>query len=136
MDLCPYLSFKGNCAEAFRFYEKCFGGKINALITYGDTPMSSEVPEAQKNRVMHGYLDIKGKTLMGADPPSERFTPMAGNSVMLDIEKPEEAERIFAELSKDGVMQMPMAETFWAHRFGACTDRFGIQWMVNCNKPM
>jgi uncharacterized glyoxalase superfamily protein PhnB len=30
---------------------------------------------------------------------------------------------------------MPFQETFWARRFGMCTDRFGFPWMVNCAKP-
>jgi PhnB protein len=55
---------------------------------------------------------------------------------MAAVEKPAEAERIFDALAEGGQVTMPFAETFWAHRFGMCTDRFGVPWMVNCEKPL
>ena len=47
---------------------------------------------------------------------------------------PEEAERLFAALSENAEIRMPMAETFWAKRFGMLVDQFGVPWMVNCEK--
>jgi PhnB protein len=136
MELCPYLNFNGNCGEAFRFYEQCFGGKVMALFTYGESPMAGETADADKNRVMHACLQVNGKSLMGADGPPRQFTSMKGNCVMFGVDTPAEADRVFGELSKDGSVHMPIQETFWAQRFGICADRFGIHWMVNCGKPM
>ena len=33
-------------------------------------------------------------------------------------------------------VQMPLAETFWALRFGMLTDRFEIPRMMKCEKPV
>lgn len=47
---------------------------------------------------------------------------------------PAEAERIFRALEENAKVTMPLGETFWAVRFGMLVDRFGIPWMVNCEK--
>ena len=57
-------------------------------------------------------------------------------AVSISVDTPEEADRIFKALSDGGNIGMPIAETFWAKRFGMVTDRFGTHWMVNCEKPM
>jgi PhnB protein len=44
-----------------------------------------------------------------------------------------EADRIFNALSKGGKVTMPMENTFWGSYFGSLTDKFGINWMVNCD---
>jgi uncharacterized glyoxalase superfamily protein PhnB len=48
---------------------------------------------------------------------------------------PAEAERLFNALAKGGSVRMALEETFWAHKFGMLTDRFGTPWMINCEKP-
>ena len=48
--------------------------------------------------------------------------------------RPEEADRLFDALSVKGTINMPIQETFWAHRFGMLVDQFGTPWMVNCEK--
>ena len=52
----------------------------------------------------------------------------------INVESPAEAERIFTALKENGRVTMPFGETFWAVRFGMLVDRFGIPWMVNCEK--
>ncbi len=44
MQLNPYLQFKGNCEEAFKFYERCLGGKIAMMMRYGKSPMADQTP--------------------------------------------------------------------------------------------
>jgi PhnB protein len=61
---------------------------------------------------------------------------MQGISVALHAEEPAEAERLFNALAEGGQVTMPLSETFWAHKFGMLTDRFGTPWMINCSKPM
>ncbi len=72
--------------------------------------------------------------LMGSDAPPERYEKPQGFFVSLGIEKPEDAERIFAALSEKATVLMPIGETFWAQRFGMLVDRFGTPWMINCEK--
>ena len=132
----PYLHFDGTCAEAFRFYEKTFGGTDLTMLPFtemGD-PELAKAPWA-KGRMMHARLVVGEISLLGADAPPGRFQKPQGFGVSLSVDTPEEAERIYAALEDGGEVTMPMQETFWAQRFGMVTDRFGIPWMVNCEKP-
>lgn len=136
MQTAPHLHFKGNCAEAFRFYTETFGGKIVFAITYGESPASAQTPADFRDKIMHSRLDFGGQFLLGMDAPPDRFHSPQGFNVMAAIEEPEAAERAFKSLSEGGTITMPFGETFWARGFGMCTDRFGIPWMVNCEKPL
>jgi PhnB protein len=73
---------------------------------------------------------------MGVDESSENYKSMQGVSIAAEIKTPEEAERVFKDLSAGGNVGMPIAETFFAHRFGILTDKYGIAWMINCEKKM
>jgi len=132
MQINAYLTFKGNCAEAFKFYETCLGGKIEALITHADVPQDAQMSPEWRDLIMHARLNVGGGILMGSDSPDDHFRAAQGITVSLQIPSVAEAERIFAELSKDGTVTMPIQQTFWATRFGMVTDRFGTPWMVNC----
>lgn len=135
MRLNTQLNFDGNCRAAFEFYAKCLGGKIAMIMTYGDSPMASYVPPADHGKILHATLQLGDQRLTGADLPTGRYGKPQGFDVVLSLENPVEAERIFAALADGGAEQMPMQETFWALRFGMVTDRFGTPWMVNCKKP-
>jgi PhnB protein len=132
MQITPYLSFDGKCAEAFRFYEQTLRGKIAMTMTYGESPMAAEFPPEARDRVLHIRLDADGAMLLGSDAPPGRASPMQGITVTLDVKEEAEAERLFAAFANGGTVQMPIAQTFWAKRFGMVTDRFGTPWMINC----
>ena len=134
MQLNPYLNFDGRCEEAFRFYEKVLGGKIVAMMPHAGSPMEQQVPPEWRNRIMHARLIVDDKVLMGSDAMPDRYEPMKGFHVTLGIDDPTEADRVFQALAENGTVQMPIQETFWAHRFGMLVDQFGIPWMVNCEK--
>ena len=129
-----YLNFNGTCAEAFRFYERCFGGKIEFIQTFGESPMKDSVPPDQHGFVMHVTLKVGDGTLMGSDAPGDRYEKPQGMYVSVHPKTPAEAERIFDELSKGGSVEMPFQKTFWSSGFGMAVDRFGIPWMVNCEE--
>lgn len=132
----PYLTFSGNCGEAFKYYERVLGGKIVALITHADMPgeAQAQTPPSYKNLIMHARLVVGDNVLMGSDAPPDRFEKPQGISVAIQTDDPKEAERIFAALSDNGRVTMPLQQTFWAIRFGMLVDRFGIPWMVNCEQ--
>lgn len=134
--LSPYLSFNGCCEAAFKFYEQCLGGHIASIFRYKDSPMAADVPPEWGDRVMHGELKLGDRLLMGSDCMPDYYEVAKGTSLMLSIADPAEAERVFEALAEAGEITMPMAETFWALRFGTLTDQFGIPWMINCDKPM
>ena len=134
MQLSPYLLFNGQCEAAFKFYEKCLGGKIEAIFTFGQSPMAQQVPAEWGSKVMHARMNIDGMILLGCDPPPDRYQPPQGFSVSLSVKDPAETERIFSELEQNGTVQMPIQKTFWSARFGMLVDQFGIPWMVNCEQ--
>ena len=132
MQLNTHLNFNGQCETAFRFYEQCFGAKIETMMRYAGTPMEKHVPPEWHDKVLHARLTGAGVSLMGADSPPGRYEKPAGFTVALHFKDQAEAERIFEALSDDGTVQMALQKTFWASRFGMLTDRFGIPWMINC----
>jgi PhnB protein len=132
MQLNPYLNFNGNCATAFKFYEKCLGGKIAMMMTFAESPMAEQVPAALRDKVMHARMTIGDQVLMGSDAPPDRYDPMKGFSVSLSVDNAADAEKIFNALAANGTVQMPIQKTFWAERFGALVDQFGTPWMINC----
>ena len=128
------LGFNGQCEAAFKFYEQCLGGKIVAMITYGETPMAEQTSVEWHNSIVHARLIAGDAILMGGDAPPEHHQTPSGFCVSLVVGTAAEAERIFAALTEGGVVEMPIEETFWAVRFGMVTDRFSIPWMVSCEQ--
>lgn len=136
MQIVPYLHFKGNCEEAFKFYEKALGAKILAMMTHAGTPAEEHTPPEWRSKIIHARLAVGDAVLMASDAPPDRYHKPQGFSVALQIPDPTEAERVFNALSAGGEIHMPFGETFWALRFAMFADRFGIPWMINCEKPM
>jgi PhnB protein len=132
MQVTVYLSFKGQCEEAFTFYEQCLRGKLGPLFRYAGSPMADQVPADWQDKIMHGSVTVGAQVLAGADVAPERYEAPKGFSLSIQMSSTTEAERIFHELGRDGKVVMPLEKTFWAARFGVVVDRFGIQWLINC----
>jgi PhnB protein len=132
MQINPYLSFKGDCEAAFKFYEQCLGGRLGAIFRYAGTPLADKVPVDWKDKVMHGSLTVGEQVLMGSDVAPEGYEKPKGFSLSVEIKNTSEAERIFRELANDGEVTVPLGPTFWAAHFGMVVDRFGIPWLINC----
>lgn len=138
MALNTYLTFDGNCREAFELYRSVFGGEFSVLQTFADGPPDMPVAEADKNRVMHVSLLVGSSVLMGSDTTTASEPPLvAGNNFSIAIEgrSREHCDEVFAKLSEGGSVRMPLQETFWGAYYGLWTDRFGISWMVNYTLP-
>jgi PhnB protein len=134
VQLNPYLTFKGQCEAAFKFYEKCLGGKIVAMLTHAGTPAEQHVPPEWRNKILHAYMIVGDQVLMGSDAPPDHYQEPKGFSVALQIKDPADAERLFHALVENGTVQMPIQETFWSVRFGMLVDQFGVPWMINCEQ--
>ena len=132
MKIEPYLNFNGDCQEAFRFYEKILGGRIEAITTHGESPIAAQVPADWQHLVLHARMTVGDIDLMGSDSPPDQYEPPRGIWVSVNIVDPVEAERVFKALAENGTIVMPFDQTFWAKRFGMLFDRFGIPWMINC----
>ena len=83
---------------------------------------------------MHARLVIGDVPLLGADAVPGTYESPRGFSILLHPNDANEAERLFHALSENGTVRMPLQETFWAARFGAVTDQFGVTWTINHEK--
>ncbi len=135
MQINPYLMFDSNCEEAFQFYERCFGTKIGMMMKNRGSPVEAETPPDRLDKVLHASMMIGDVALMGSDAPPAHYHKPQGITVAIAVATVEEAERVFAALSEGATVTMPLGEQFWALRFGMLTDRFGIPWMINCERP-
>ena len=134
MQLSFHLSFKGQCEEAFKFYEQTIGGKITFMMTHGDSPMANEFPPEWRNKIMHASMTVADMVLMGSDSPPSHQETVSGFAIAINVKAPAEATQIFDALAKGGTVRMPLQQTFWASSFGMLVDRFGIPWMINCEQ--
>jgi PhnB protein len=135
MKLNTYLNFGGNCEQAFRFYEQHLGGKITMMMRRSEQPNQSETWPGWEHTIQYAVMNLGETELMAADVPPDRFQPMRSAYLSLTVAGPDEAERIYALLTDGGQVFMPMAETFFAHRFGMFRDKFGTSWMILAPKP-
>lgn len=137
MSLSTYLTFDGNCREAFDFYRSVFGGDFDSFQTFADVPPDVPVSEEEKSLVMHVSLPIGSSVLMGSDKASFGPPLAIGNnfSIAVEAESRERCDELFAKLSAGGSVVMPLQEMFWGAYYGTWTDRFGINWMVNYTLP-
>ena len=131
----PYISFTGNCSQAIDFYVDALGAEVLFTQTFGDSPMKGSAPD---DKVMHCTLKIGHTHLMACDNMCTENPLRIGNNVSLAVgaDDARTAEAMFEKMSQGGTVVMPMQKTFWAERFGMLTDKFGINWMFNVDKPM
>jgi PhnB protein len=104
------------------------------MMRHGEQPGQPN-PDPELKGILHAQMDLGGTQLLGADVQPSRFQPMRSAYLTLTVESTNEAERIYQLLAKDGELFMPMAETFFAHRFAMLRDRFGTSWMLLHPKP-
>jgi PhnB protein len=126
----PYLSFKDNTREAMEFYRTVFGGKLQ-LNTFKELNASQDPSE--DNLVMHSVLEAdNGITFMASDTPN-RMEYRTGTNMSMSLSGDNEAElkAYFEKLSAGGMVAMPLEKAIWGDSFGMCTDKFGVQWLVN-----
>lgn len=133
----PYLTFPGNCEEAFNFYRSVFGGEFLNIGRFSDIPTNDEVliPEYKLNKIMHISLPIgKEVVLMGSDA-GEEWSPgeKIGNNISLSVSasSKEQADHYFEALSQNGTIVMQIGDVFWGSYYGVCTDQFGVNWMIS-----
>jgi len=132
-----YLSFDGHCADAFAFYGQALGGKTTFSMSFGESPMGAQTPDAYKSKVMHATFEARGHKIMGSDlPPGMAFKGYEGFSLSVQAKDVEEGRKLFDALAAGGKATMPYGPQFWSPGFGMLTDKFGVPWMVNVDQPM
>ncbi|MBL7724164.1 MAG: VOC family protein [Chitinophagaceae bacterium] len=121
-----YVNYPGHCEEAFQFYEQHLGGKINMMMPHQQAP--SNFPKEWQKPILHAIIEIGGTMVRGADVPNAE--PMRSVYLTLRLDTPEEAEKIYDVLSRDGEIFMKIEKTFFANRFAMLRDKFGTSWML------
>jgi len=140
-----YLNFSRNTEEAFNFYKSVFGGEFgaNGISRFSDLPSSPDMPalpDADKDLVMHVELTIVGgHKLMGTDAPeSMGFSVTFGNNIYISLspDTRTETKRLFDALAEGGNVQMDLQDMFWGAYYGSLVDKYGVQWMFNCEEKV
>jgi len=135
--ICPYLTFNGNCEEAFNFYRNVFGGKFTYVGRFKEMPPMEgmTVPASESEKIMHISLPISKETVLMGSDSSDAFghATVIGNnfSISINAKSQKEADRLYRELSVGGQQTMPMSKTFWGSYYGMLIDKFGIYWQVS-----
>ena len=132
MKLYTQLNFGGNCAEAFRFYEKHLGGRVTMMMTQSQAPGAAR---GAGDAIIHARMNIGETQLIGNDVPPSVFQKMRSVYLYLSVESAAEAERLHRLLAEGGEVYMPMEETFYATRFSMLRDRFGVSWSIIHERP-
>jgi PhnB protein len=133
----PYLTFAGNCRDAFTRYQEIFGGEL-VLLGMNEMPADAGPPPpgTKADAIMHAALIAPDALLMGADDVMGSFQGgVYGICVNVNLPDAGEAKRVFDGLAEGGTVQQPMSETFFSPAFGMCIDRFGVPWMVMVDSP-
>jgi PhnB protein len=129
----PYIAFNGNCREAIDFYKEALGAEELFSQTFGESPMPDMGPA---NNIMHATIKVGDSHIMMCDDPRPDATTKAGNiSLAVGLNDTGQARTVFDKLADGGKVTMPLDKTYWAEAFGMLTDKFGINWMVNCDQP-
>lgn len=133
-----YLTFNGNCKQAFDFTKSILASQYPYAVTFGEMPPvegAPAIPDEMKDGIMHISLPISKETsLVGSDTGGDwgkDFKEGNNFSISVNTQDQKEAERIFTALSKNGNIIMPLGVTFWQSYYGMLTDQFGINWMTN-----
>lgn len=133
MNVQPYLYFEGRSQEAIDFYKSAIGAKVEMVMHFKDAPaeMQAQIAPGLADKVMHACIKVGDTPVFVSDGHCKGGTlSFQGITLTINADSDAEADKLFASLGKDGQVQMPMSETFFATRFGMVADKFGVGWMV------
>ena len=131
MLLTPYIHFGGNAREALHFYENAFNGKIQQIGTYGESPMPGD--EDYKDKIMHARLVFDGNMIMVSDVFKGQQAAVGGNiQLSIEFDDVNKLNEVFSKMAEGGKITMELQDAFWGARFGMLQDKFGVNWMFNC----
>jgi PhnB protein len=136
MTITPYIMFGGTCEEALNFYAKVLNGGIESLMRYNDAQMGGSGKD-NGQKVMHAHFRAANIFFMAADNiQAPAATPTTGMlHLSFNFESEDQINHVFEALSEGATVSMPLQDTFWGARFGMLTDKFGVNWMFNYDKP-
>lgn len=131
MQLANYLFFTTQCEEALAFYARCGLGQVTTVMRHGDLAIPL-ADETMRGKVMHARFEGPGLLFFASD--NHDAEPMRGSAHMLILADRGITARLFARLAEGGRITTPLATQPWGSYYGKLTDRFGVQWMLDCTK--
>jgi PhnB protein len=129
MQLSNYLFFTTSCEEALAFYASCGLGRIVEVMHHGVPGMPLK-NEAMRGKIMHAKFEGPGVLFYASD--NDDAEPMRGSAHILMLGDRERTKRLFDLLGEGGRVTTPLGMQPWGDYYGKLTDRFGVQWMLNC----
>ena len=134
----PWINFNGNAEVAFTFYKSVFGGEFTKIVRLKNLAGPEfPVAEADAEKIMQIVLPIgNGNMLTGNDVPSflGKVNENENRSkIHVYVDSREEAEKIFNELSVEGHVEAPLDNSPWGTCFGMFRDKYGIEWIIECD---
>ncbi|MES2127951.1 MAG: VOC family protein [Pseudomonadota bacterium] len=136
MKMHPYLTLGGHCAKALDYYRQHLGATEVQMVPFAGSPAAAMAPPEWQDKILHASCRIGAQVLMASDGmPNTPFDGVKGCSLSIETDSEADTERIFAALCDGGSVGMALAPTFFARRFGTCTDKFGVGWMVIYGAP-
>ena len=123
-----HLSFNGNCGEAFRYYQTCFGGELTVQ-TLADTPFAAGIGKGMLKTVVWATLKNGYFKLVGTDLTDEGSL-VSGNNVGLLIECHSYTERI--KLINKLICRNYCSVTN-RNPIINVIDRYSVRWIISVN---
>ena len=126
--IATFLTFQKEDAEqAMNFYVSLFD---NSKIV--NVQRWEKGGPGKEGTIMHATFYLNGKLFMCSDSPPIHdwdFTPAIANYV--DCVDENELEQLFAKLSENGNVMMPLNNYGFSQKFGFVEDQFGVSWQLN-----
>jgi predicted 3-demethylubiquinone-9 3-methyltransferase (glyoxalase superfamily) len=124
----PFLMFQDGDAEAaMDFYMSLFpDSEILEIERYGAGEQGTE------GTLKRAHFTVAGQSVLCMNSPARHdfsFTPSF--SFFVECESVEQISWLFAALSEDGRILMPLASYGFSRQFGWTNDRFGVSWQLN-----
>jgi PhnB protein len=130
MQLSNYLFLTTTCEEALAFYGRCGLGRVVEVMRYGVNGMPLKC-EAMRDKIMHAKFEGPGVVFYASD--NDYAEPMRGSAHILMMNDRDRTEQLFKRLGEGGNVTTALDIQSWGGYFGKLTDRFGVQWMFNCD---
>jgi len=117
----------GRAAEAIEFYARAVPGfEVGEVVRITD-PAEPRVGDVQRAEFTIGGTPFKAFDSDG--PHAFGFTPAC--SIWVDLESESTLDDVYAQLSDDGTVRMPVDDYGFSRRFAWVDDRFGVSWQLN-----
>jgi len=130
MKFTPYLYFRGECEAALAFYAECGLGAVSELMRFADTPAGQQAGADWQQRIMHCLFAGDAVRFYASDTPDAE--PMKGVALLLEPGDAAAGATLFERMAQGGRVTVPFSLQFWGDHYGNFTDRFGVQWAMNC----